>query len=414
MASAQLQPIYNRLNGVSTYHPYTADTFNDWSMEAGDIVTVSRNGVNYASPVHNSTVKWNGKQKVFIESRGEKERGPVAKMSIRDYNYGNGGGNGFRGGARKNTEDKLRDTAIWKNEEAITLEAWDRRNADEEHTAALKVQAERISAEVKTRKANDEELSGKIEVEAGKISQIVQAVGANGQVTAASIVMAINNGASSVQISASRISLDGTTTLNSVMTVGSGHVIISRPLQVSSYIRTESVQLRDSGRSITLTGTNMASAVRSVKVSGNVLTLERFDGTSVDFSKATTLTGAWSGNLNAGKSYKVEARQAGSTNPVATHYSPQLDDYYTGSRYWSGSRLMLPVTAYDEKGTDVMRKDVDVTAVYNAGASSVTPETHTYAGKFTYYGAISVEGVTYTGYITRDTSARWDEKRVYV
>ena len=76
--------------------------------------------------------------------------------------------------------------------------------------------------------------------------------------------------------------------------------------------------------------------------------------------------------------------------------------------------MYLPVTVYDTAGTDVLTRDLDVTGVYDAGAASVTPEHHTFAGYFTRYGSVSVEGQTYMAYITNDTSAAWSHQAVYV
>ena len=101
MARAELNPIYERLNGAGTYHPFSANTFSDWSLEAGDTITVKRDGQSYTSPVHSSTVRWAGQQQISVESTGDKERGPVAKMSASNYAYASGGGNSYRTGARR-------------------------------------------------------------------------------------------------------------------------------------------------------------------------------------------------------------------------------------------------------------------------------------------------------------------------
>lgn len=101
MARAELNPIYERLNGMDTYHPFSANTFSDWSLEAGDTITVTRDGQSYTSPVHSSTVRWAGQQQINVESTGDKERGAVAKMSASNYAYASGGGNGYRTGARR-------------------------------------------------------------------------------------------------------------------------------------------------------------------------------------------------------------------------------------------------------------------------------------------------------------------------
>lgn len=112
MARAALKPIFDRLNGASTYHPFTASTFSDWALEAGDTITVKRDGKSYTSPVHSSTIKWAGQQTVNVESTGDKERGAVARMSASNYAYSSGGGNSYRTGARRQAivEGQLEET----------------------------------------------------------------------------------------------------------------------------------------------------------------------------------------------------------------------------------------------------------------------------------------------------------------
>ena len=73
----------------------------------------------------------------------------------------------------------------------------------------LNVNADAITQEVTDRSNADTTLSGKITVEKDRITQIVSAVGSNGEVTAASIVLAVNNSGSSVVISADHVDIDG-------------------------------------------------------------------------------------------------------------------------------------------------------------------------------------------------------------
>lgn len=96
MAKPRLAPIYERLAGAPQYHPMNAETFADWSLEAGDIVTVKREGTGYSSPVHTVRMKWNGVPTTQIESVGEKKRESIAKMSAQKYARGAGGGGGVR------------------------------------------------------------------------------------------------------------------------------------------------------------------------------------------------------------------------------------------------------------------------------------------------------------------------------
>lgn len=117
MARAALKPIFDRLNGASTYHPFTASTFSDWALEAGDTITVTRDGKSYTGPVHSSTIKWAGQQTVSVESTGDKERGAVARMSASNYAYSSGGGNSYRTGARRQA---IVEGQLEKTDERIT------------------------------------------------------------------------------------------------------------------------------------------------------------------------------------------------------------------------------------------------------------------------------------------------------
>ena len=91
VSGASLSPIYQRLNGAPRYHPLEADTFADWSLEAGDIVTVSRDGKSYQSPVHTSQMTWKRQQQISLSSKGNEKRGSISKLSQQKYNKGSGG-----------------------------------------------------------------------------------------------------------------------------------------------------------------------------------------------------------------------------------------------------------------------------------------------------------------------------------
>ena len=99
---ADFQSIYNRLNNGTQFTPLSAQTFGDWSIEAGDIVTVSKDGASYQTPVMRSGLEWRGASLVTIESTGNKERDALNKLSKQDY-LGTGAGSGLHGyyGARR-------------------------------------------------------------------------------------------------------------------------------------------------------------------------------------------------------------------------------------------------------------------------------------------------------------------------
>ena len=91
VSNASLQGIYNRLHDVERYHPMDADTFADWSMEAGDQVTVQRETDSYVSPVHTSRMTWKKAPETTISSGGNERRESIAQASRNRYNGGGGG-----------------------------------------------------------------------------------------------------------------------------------------------------------------------------------------------------------------------------------------------------------------------------------------------------------------------------------
>lgn len=88
--AATLQSIYDRLHGADTYHPYSANTFQDWATEAGDILTISRGDDDYVVPVHSAHLSWHGSPQVVLNGTGNKKRESIEKAAQRKYARGGG------------------------------------------------------------------------------------------------------------------------------------------------------------------------------------------------------------------------------------------------------------------------------------------------------------------------------------
>ena len=109
VTGASLQGVFNRLNEVDGYHPWEANTFSDWSVEAGDLITVSREGDEYSSPVHSSRLVWRGAPQMTLSSTGSKEREAVSKVSRKKYG---------RGGAAVRANEGIH-SYVWNTESTI-------------------------------------------------------------------------------------------------------------------------------------------------------------------------------------------------------------------------------------------------------------------------------------------------------
>lgn len=92
ITGASLSQIYDRLRSAPSHHPVGAKTFIDWSVEAGDMITITRDGRQYQSPVHTSSMNWKGgAAELDVGSTGNEKRDPVAKTQKRKYNSGSSG-----------------------------------------------------------------------------------------------------------------------------------------------------------------------------------------------------------------------------------------------------------------------------------------------------------------------------------
>lgn len=235
-----LSPIYDRLKAASGYSPFTANTFGDWSLEAGDVVKISRNGEERKSPVYTSKFTWKGSSEVSIESGGKQKRESVTEMERNKY--------GRRGGGARNNKN----------------------------------------------------LSERIEKGEGKISLIVEETDDGGNVIkAASIVTAINEDESSIALSADRIDIDGLVTKLAAKHIGVGSLHVEgkseflQSIYCEDHITAEEEIRSNTGFVVGRVGLK----VSDITFSGNTMTVTYADGRDPQtFSKAATLSGTWSGN----------------------------------------------------------------------------------------------------------------------
>jgi phage minor structural protein len=246
------------------------------------------------------------------------------------------------------------------------------------------------------------EFKAQIDVQADRIGLVVEGTGKNAKIRPAQIVSSINESGSDILISASKVRLEGNVSLNSIFSVNGSAIVAKRPIWLgaagrgpvisSSGINTPLLGLMSGGQGVTLKASDVEKMVISAATSadGKTLILKTKDYKTINFSKATSLNGAWSGSMYDGKAYRVRAIQAGSDDPVATHLSPAVSKISSMYSYWDGSKLYLLVDIQDAKGESVLRKGVDVTGIYDDGQGSVTPESHTDRGAF----ACSVSGHT--------------------
>lgn len=427
---ADLSAVYNRLNGVSQYHPFSANTFADWASEAGDTVKISREGTEYSAPVHKQSLVWRGKHAISMESTGTKERTAIERVSNTKETTTSSGVSSSRavsggvGSAVKELEynfysedgmyqsqlhmDEERFTTIFaktgindigekvtlatminQNAEEISLEARRASAAEGELTSSLRVTANAITAEVTRATAAEGSLSGKISVEAGKITQIVSAVGKNDEVTAASIVLAINNaGESEAKIDANKVYIGNqksTTVINGKLNASdvTASYIAGKIAQIAN-VAVQNLHSERGGISVQSVSTSsfyqgsvscyVPHAITSLQIvsSGNTYTLQRKwfsenDWTNVgSFSRAVSSwsVGGGSGKVNVTANPQNQTKSVpvsiGGPNSISSNGTYTYKVYYEnadGDDVETGASRTVTV---DVGGTSQYVDDIDL------------------------------------------------------
>lgn len=376
---ASLKPIYERINGAPEYHPLTADTFGDWSMEAGDMVTVSRDGNSYQSPVNSTKMTWRKGQQITISSEGSEKRDSVTKVSQRKYR---GGGSGLRNSQYQHiyVEDVYKQLKAGLELTTSTAQLYVEDSYNKLRTA---LEMTSSTANLYVRDAYNQLKAG---LEATSSSARLYA---DSKTTKAEIIARINeDGSSESVIRGDRVSVYGRTTINDVMTIADNRVQIKKPIRVEGNAMVQSLTIRDGSSSETLTQTDLAGVIKRASVSGNILTLVPVHGDPITFSKATQLSASWVGN----RKFTVSASPQG-----VSRYTQLVSAVPQADQSWSGRNGTLTLRATIDGGeTTVVAGRVTLTApdqyqnsmsITRAIAGRTSTGTDTYYGRLYYWDA---------------------------
>jgi hypothetical protein len=86
--AAANQAIFDRLSGMSQFHPATANLFADWTLDPGDVVTVRQGQTDYTVPIYQMNLDWRGKPMVEVQSTGSEKRPPLSALKRNSYGSG--------------------------------------------------------------------------------------------------------------------------------------------------------------------------------------------------------------------------------------------------------------------------------------------------------------------------------------
>lgn len=263
-------------------HAWIEDTEDHVALVAEAIIGPDENGVNW-SRVSSVVVDGQGIHQQVVKAQGD----IIANSAKIDINE-----NRILQEVtdRTNADGELQGRIIVQADR-ITQEVIQRQGDVEALSGRIIVEKNRITQEVNDRTRADNTLNGKITVEAGKIEQIVSAVGSDGQVTAASIVLAINNaGESTAHIDANKVYIGNqksTTVINGKLNASDVTAdYVATKLASATNVNVKRLTLTGNGYivlpngpdgNVTITGANAYDFIRQLQIvqNGNTYKLQK-------------------------------------------------------------------------------------------------------------------------------------------
>lgn len=80
-----LENVLAKMQATPSFFPMSAETFSDWSIEAGDVVTVEVNGIDQTLPVFSADMDWGGAAMATLSCSGNRERPTLSKPERQSY-----------------------------------------------------------------------------------------------------------------------------------------------------------------------------------------------------------------------------------------------------------------------------------------------------------------------------------------
>lgn len=81
-------PIYNRLSAFAEYTPASCDWFSDWTVQPGDVITVTYKDEEFRFPIFSSSENWDGLTRAVIECSGSEVRPVLDEQARETYQVG--------------------------------------------------------------------------------------------------------------------------------------------------------------------------------------------------------------------------------------------------------------------------------------------------------------------------------------
>lgn len=117
-----IENVLAKMQTTPQFRPMSADTFSDWSIEAGDIITVEVDGNEETLPVFSADMEWGGVARSTLSCTGNRERPTLSKAERQSYAAFGGVSRKIQKTNEKILEDRQELIAALNNEDGAPEE----------------------------------------------------------------------------------------------------------------------------------------------------------------------------------------------------------------------------------------------------------------------------------------------------
>lgn len=117
-----IENVLAKMQTTPQFRPMSADTFSDWSIEAGDIITVEVDGNEETLPVFSADMEWSGVARSTLSCTGNRERPTLRKAERQRYSAFGGVSRKIQKTNEKILEDRQELVAALNNEDGAPEE----------------------------------------------------------------------------------------------------------------------------------------------------------------------------------------------------------------------------------------------------------------------------------------------------
>ena len=115
-----VQEIYDKLRTAPQHRASSVELFDEMTLQAGDVVTVSSDGQNYSVPIYAQDIHWTGAGMTVLENTGNEKREPLKAQKRRDFATNKRGyGNSKRQDGTDKWIEDFENTDLWVNQDTI-------------------------------------------------------------------------------------------------------------------------------------------------------------------------------------------------------------------------------------------------------------------------------------------------------